>query len=92
MQESVPMHKSPTPFQAFAHVSIKVGGRGKTNKKDKDQKADGKKDSLKNKNKLSHELNKSLPAQLRLDILGEECLTSLAVECCLLSLYIATKN
>ena len=32
MQESVSMHKSPTPGQAFAHESSKVGGRGKERK------------------------------------------------------------
>ena len=37
--------QKPCPSQAFAHESSKVGGRGKRDRKDKGQEADGKKGS-----------------------------------------------
>ena len=67
MQESVSMNarkcvhaQKPCPSQAFAHESSKVGGRGKRDRKDRGQEADGKKAAQQNKN-TSEELKQGLP-------------------------------
>ena len=71
MQESVSMHKSPTPPQAVAHESSKVGGRGKRegDRKDRGQEADGKKGSP-TKKKLSEEQKQGLPGTAEVNKVG----------------------
>ena len=79
MQESVSMNarkcvheQKPYPSQAFAHESSKVGGRGKRDRKDRGQEADGKKGSPTNKN-TSEELKQGLPGhRMRLTKQGEK--------------------
>ena len=63
MKESVSIHKSPTPTQAFAHESSKVGGRkkrGRETEKTGVRRLMERKAAQKNKNTLE-ELKQGLP-------------------------------
>ena len=77
MQESVFVHKSPTPFKHLRMNQAKSEEEEKErkrNRKDKGQEGDGKA-AQQNKN-LPEEWKEGLPGQLRLTKLGEEILTS----------------
>ena len=63
MQESVSMHKSPTPAQAVAYESSKVGGRGRETGKTEARRLMEKKAAQQNKN-TSEELKQGLPTYI----------------------------
>ena len=55
--------QKPCPSQAFAHESSKGGGRGKRDRKDRGQEADGRKAAQQNKN-TSEEQKQGLPRHI----------------------------